>query len=315
MAKERTRLDFRFYDMPQTNSILIFSGEKWKRPYGKGAPNLHFHNVLEVGICREGEGMMLYEGAKIPYRAGMLSIIPRNVPHNTMNEPEAISWWEYLFIDVHWYMDWAYGDNPQLAQKTEERINARANLVQSELWPEIVNAIDGIILEKNNRQHYSAELINAMVFVLLLNIARMNRDYTQSQDEETRNNIRHMKEVLRFIDVHYAETLSVADLAGIVSLSETHFRRIFKESVNMSPTDYLNMIRIQHACSMLQKTDYPVEIIAEKCGFTTLSTFNRNFRTFMDESPLKWKKAHVLHGDESGGFRVKALKGWDDDTR
>ena len=87
MAKNRQTIDFRFYDMPQRDPVLVFSGEKWKRVYGEGAPNLHFHNILEIGICREGSGRMIYENEERPYEAGALSLIPANCPHNTLNEP------------------------------------------------------------------------------------------------------------------------------------------------------------------------------------------------------------------------------------
>ena len=62
------------------------------------------------------------------------------------------------------------------------------------------------------------------------------------------------------------------------------------------------------------KTDLPVELIAERSGFTTMSTFNRNFRAYTNESPLKWKKTHLGASDSIAGFQIRARKGWDDDT-
>lgn len=96
-------------------------------------------------------------------------------------------------------------------------------------------------------------------------------------------------------------------------MSEMHFRRVFQKSMNMTPSAYLNMFRIQNACRQLLKTDLSVETVAMQSGFSTVSTFNRNFRIYMDTSPLRWKKLHLEEADSVAGFRVRAHRGWDDD--
>ena len=314
MAKNRQTIDFRFYDMPQRDPVLVFSGEKWKRIYGENAPNLHFHNILEIGICREGSGRMIYENEERPYEAGAISLIPANCPHNTLNEPGHISWWEYIFIDVHAYLQRAYGADEQFMQKCEERIGSRYNLLCADDHPDMRELIDAVIEETNRNEPYMREVRNSYITALLMLMARENRDYTKSRSEEFRARDRQIVQSLKYIGQHYAENLMIADLADNVHMSETHYRRVFRESMNMSPTDYLNMVRIQQACRLLLKTDLPVEIIAERAGFTTMSTFNRNFRSYTNESPLRWKKNHMGASDSIAGFRIRARKGWDDDT-
>lgn len=315
MAKTKQQpLDFRFYDMPQRDPVLAFGGEAWRRVYGKGAPNLHFHNVMEVGVCLEGSGKMIYEEEEIPYHAGMVSVIPQNVPHNTVNEPGAYSLWSYVFIDSHSYLLREFSDDPQFLAKTENRIGVRYFLEEADQCPEIVSAAEGILREREKNEPYAREMINAYVMQILMATARNNRAYDQANpDEEHRHSKQQIRGVLDFIQKHFSEPLTIGDLAGSFHVSETHFRRIFKECMNMSPADYLNMIRIQQACTMLLKTDFPVDLVAEKAGFTTLSTFNRNFRHFMDDSPLRWKKRHV-NTEHTSGLRVQALRGWTDDV-
>ena len=174
--------------------------------------------------------------------------------------------------------------------------------------------IDAVIEETNRNEPYMREVRNSYITALLMLMARENRDYTKSRSEEFRARDRQIVQSLKYIGQHYAENLMIADLADNVHMSETHYRRVFRESMNMSPTDYLNMVRIQQACRLLLKTDLPVEIIAERAGFTTMSTFNRNFRSYTNESPLRWKKNHMGASDSIAGFRIRARKGWDDDT-
>lgn len=92
--------------------------------------------------------------------------------------------------------------------------------------------------------------------------------------------------VLDFVSYHYMEDIRIEDLAKICHISETHFRRVFTSHMKVSPLEYINSVRIHTACEFLQKTDIPVADIAHKCGFTTNSTFNRNFRQIMGVTRL-----------------------------
>ena len=57
----------------------------------------------------------------------------------------------------------------------------------------------------------------------------------------------------------------------------------------MTPVDYLNQVRIKKACDMIRKTGYSMEEIAVKVGFSTTSTFNRNFKRIVGTSRITGK--------------------------
>ena len=60
--------------------------------------------------------------------------------------------------------------------------------------------------------------------------------------------------------------------------------------------DYLNQVRIKKACDMIRKTGYSMEEIAVKVGFSTTSTFNRNFKKYFDQQlKATWKE--LLKGE------------------
>ncbi len=99
-------------------------------------------------------------------------------------------------------------------------------------------------------------------------------------------------------------------MAASCNMSEAHFRRIFVETINMSPIDYLNLVRIQNACQIMNKTDHSMEVVASECGFTTFSTFNRNFRKFLNTSPYQWKKNKDNYENKLLDYNINALKGW-----
>ena len=102
---------------------------------------------------------------------------------------------------------------------------------------------------------------------------------------------------LDYISDHYREQIKVGDIAKRLHLSETHFRRVFTQYMGVSPLEYINIVRIRSACEYLIKTDDSIAAIAEKCGYYTSSTFNRNFHKTVGMTPEEWrKKPEILNG-------------------
>lgn len=312
--KKQQPLDFRYYNMPQRNSVLIFSGPTWKREYGVEAPDqLHFHNIIEIGICRDGYGKMMYEeGRECEFEPGMISIIPRNVPHNTLSRPGTLGYWEYIFVDEEYYLDTKYGQDPLFIEKIKDRINSRTLLVKAQEHAALADAINGIIREHDNSAPYSRELIHSYIDSLLVVVARENQGYDVAAAETRLEAGHRIVDVITYIDKHYMEEMTVGDLALYCQMSETNFRRRFTAYMNMSPVDYVNVIRIRKACGFLRDTDYSMDVIAEKVGYTTPSTFNRNFRHFVGTSPYQWKKEHFGSSSEQAlRLKISAHRGWE----
>ena len=116
--------------------------------------------------------------------------------------------------------------------------------------------------------------------------------------------------VLDYVSYHYMEDIKVEDLANICHISETHFRRVFTSHMKMSPLEYINTVRVYTACELLETTDAPVADVAHKCGFTTNSTFNRNFKQLMGVTPLEWRKRPESYEQQLLRFNIHSEKGW-----
>ena len=115
---------------------------------------------------------------------------------------------------------------------------------------------------------------------------------------------------LDYITLHYMEPLKIEDLAAWSHISETHFRRIFSKYMNMSPLEYINLVRIRAACDYLKTTDDSVAAIAQKCGFSTPSTFNRNFKQVMGATPHEWRKRPQNYEQQLLKFAIHSEEGW-----
>ena len=58
--------------VPEKCPVLALLGEKWVQNYGYQIDYLHFHNMMEIGVCYYGEGTIVLEDKEIPYDGGHL---------------------------------------------------------------------------------------------------------------------------------------------------------------------------------------------------------------------------------------------------
>jgi len=112
---KRQRLEFRFYEIPQNEHVLALLGDSWRRIYGHDVQYMHFHNLMEIGVCHEGKGVLTLDNRDCPYTGGMISVIPANCPHHTRSEGE--DFWEYLYLDPAQILRELYPNNQKLQEE------------------------------------------------------------------------------------------------------------------------------------------------------------------------------------------------------
>nr|WP_303218654.1 AraC family transcriptional regulator [uncultured Blautia sp.] len=312
MAKKRRKpkMEFRYYQMPAGSPILALLGQKWIQHYGENIDYLHFHNYLEIGFCYEGQGRMLLGEEEVRFSGREFSVIPPNYPHTTDSDLGTISRWEYLFIDVEGFLR-SFLDTPVKADKVIQRIYSKALFLEENQSPSISAKILKIMNIMRDGEEFYLEEAKGILASLLVEIARLNRRSEEERVEEEKGKLTNMiTRVQDFVSYHYMEDIKVEDLAKSCHISETHFRRVFTSYMKMSPLEYINTVRINTACELLQKTDEPVADIAHKCGFTTNSTFNRNFKQLMGVTPVEWRKRPENYEQQLLNFDIHSEEGW-----
>ena len=59
---------------------------------------------------------------------------------------------------------------------------------------------------------------------------------------------------IEYVDKNYPNNFKISDLANECHMSETHFRRIFQEKMNMTPVEYVNFVRVRKACELIDRS-------------------------------------------------------------
>ena len=311
VKKKKETMEYRVYEVPQGYKVLTLYGDAWVRTYGHEQKSLHFHNLMEIGICRYGKGILRTTDDIYPYEGGTLTIFPANFPHITESEGDDLNFWEYLFFDPKVIISQLYPESPVYAKEVLSALNEGAVIVSSDKLPQLANLIDAVIKESKEKNRFHHMVIEHYMDILLLEMMRLKKDVPYFADGPAKtSNAIQIGDAIDYIMEHLSEHIKAADLAGACNMSETHFRRIFDDYVDMSPMDYVNLCRIQKACEIMKKGTDSMSFVAEKCGFSGVSTFNRNFKKFLGITPYQWKIAPENYEGRLNKYHISPRQGW-----
>jgi AraC-like DNA-binding protein len=100
---------------------------------------------------------------------------------------------------------------------------------------------------------------------------------------------RQFSKVIAHVEERYRTPLEVSELARIACLSESQFRKRFVKLFKISPSKFINRIRVQTAAKLLLSSDAQIAEIALQCGFCDQSYFTRQFSNFFGLTPKRYR--------------------------
>ena len=313
MKKKKETVQFRYYQLPEDSYVFAKLGPSWIREYGKGIDYLHFHNILEIGVCRAGTGDMIFREDVCPYEAGDITVIPSKYPHTTNSTPGTFSHWEYLFIHEDAFLQKVFaGQSHRIHLKQMiEAINKDVLFFPGTKYPELTEKILDLMECLRKQDTFYQEEAEGILAALLPEIAKIQvKNKENLRQDQTGRAPSAVLEAIEYISAHYGEEITVEELANHLNLSDAHLRRLFTNHMKMGVLEYINFVRIHEACRMLKETDMSVSDIAFRCGFTTTSTFNRNFKRVTGETPCTWRSRPENYEQELLGYPIHSECGW-----
>lgn len=148
---------------------------------------------------------------------------------------------------------------------------------------ELINDLEFSWLQLTEHDTVKAHLL----FLELLYELRYNKADATSN--------RHVQDMKRYISQNYFERLTVKKIAAEMQINPVYCGALFKQEEGKTILEYLNHIRISHACSLLKEGSYNITQISELCGYKDVYYFSKTFKKFMKVSPKKyWQKNRYL---------------------
>ena len=225
-----------------------------------------FYTLGGAGVIRQG-------GQEIHLTKGQALLMDCRSPQSYFTSPER----------NHWYHLWAHIDGSgvdQMAKRMGLPHLTPVTLPLSRLQPHFNILFDKLSSETVESRAKTSLAVHALLSELLI-------AYTQpsSSDDDP------VALASSYIDEHFAESLSVDDLAAIAAISPSHLIRLFKKQLDTTPHDYLLRRRITRAKELLAETTLTSAAIAAQVGFNSESNFSYRFSKMVGQSPRAYRQS------------------------
>ena len=104
-----------------------------------------------------------------------------------------------------------------------------------------------------------------------------------------------LEKIIAYIEERYVDAnLNVDMVSSHFNINERSIRRILKKGLNKTYKEFLNEVRIKHACELMIQTDQTIRMISSQTGFFHANTFYRVFRQVMGMSPDEYRMSEKM---------------------
>jgi AraC family transcriptional regulator len=98
-----------------------------------------------------------------------------------------------------------------------------------------------------------------------------------------------LRQALEYIDNHLSQNISLVEIARQIDMSQHYFCRSFKQSIGITPHQYLIQQRVERAKQLLIHSELTILDITDECGFANPSHFAKYFRQHTGISPRQFR--------------------------
>ena len=96
----------------------------------------------------------------------------------------------------------------------------------------------------------------------------------------------------RYINEHYTEKLTLSDIADHLRISSGHLSTTFSRYMNLTISDYIAQVKIEHAKELIDSGQYLIYEIAGQLGFDNAYYFSKVFKKVTGMSPRDYDSLH-----------------------
>lgn len=173
--------------------------------------------------------------------------------------------------------------------------------------------VEGILFammgELKERKEGCEAMVKMELARLLIFAHRKAHDSTDKVKPVMLQSSKHQKvhEVVEYIAKNCETAQSLEDLSKRFYVSKCYLSRIFKEVTGFTVNEFINVQRVKKAQQMLTETDEAITEIAHKLGYESVTYFEKVFKRYSEDSPLKYRKkqrSYMQHLKEQERERI-----------
>ena len=262
----------------------------------------HWHEEMEINLVKSGSAEFTIGDEKVVLTEGQAIALNCNVFHAI----RSVSGDDCVLISLLFHPHILFKDHTTssatgymdpIIKGTKYRYVV---FDRKDMWGRSAMSYLNDIFDANFSQEFGYELITkaylCQLWVHFLKKYNNNTTlYTPAKNTPPAYSLdeSRIKDAISYIQQHYAEPITLDDIAGSIHVSKSECCRCFKRAVDLTPFEYLMRYRILQAADKILQHDRETTSISElasSVGFNNTSYFNKLFKKYFDCTPTEYRK-------------------------
>ncbi len=267
---------------------LRISGDLKPKPVVGAVAAMHLHDDIEILAGYSGNLEVCID-EKIDLRAGDVIVINRRVPHSTAKTVPFTSTIMLQFRIEKIHPEEFENINKYLALILSSNGKRFIYLPREEKLTGEVYSIIKSMHEESCAQRENYEMFVRGYMDILLGTLYRNGILDNIGEGYDKDALRKIWPVIEYIDKNYKREIHLDYMASVLHMNKEYFCRVFKRATGITPTEYINFVRIWKAENLLTTTQSPIIEISLEVGFSSVSYFNRVFKKYRGTTPSAYR--------------------------
>lgn len=238
---------------------------------------LHYAETIEMLLCDQLCGEIVVDNQHYSLCGQQLFVIPPYTVHSNNIRPGGGTM--YVFKICFHEMNRYVNISNYLAVR-DCQISQLQYLCPA--YDAVLDIVKGLMA-------YDGDLMRCLPLImqLFLTLSRYVDHDRGSAFDRSRFKDSSLQELIRWTHENYARRITIEEVANMTGYSKYHFCSRFKSLTGMTYLNYLNSVRVSHACLMLRNGD-AVQTVCRACGFENTSYFIQIFKRIQHVTPYQY---------------------------
>ncbi|MEO8961992.1 MAG: AraC family transcriptional regulator [Ginsengibacter sp.] len=256
----------------------------------------HFHDLCEMNYVVEGFGKTIVGDNISNFSSGDLVLMSPNLPHIWYNDPRYFKETDLASakaIVTYFNPDFLFNltDDSQysllikrLLEKAKRGIRFFGNTREN-----AISKLNNILNRKG--------LEKVIIFLEIVNILLESEEYESLasigyQHSFNEKDTQRMSNVYQYMIQNFTDVITLSQIAAVANLTPPAFCNFFKKKTQKSFSEFLNELRIGHACNLLQNLELSIADVCFKSGYQNMTNFNSFFKRITSKTPSQYRKEY-----------------------
>ncbi len=257
---------------PGTSHLVVTDAGYFPRARAHGMTRPDGVDQCVVLVCTRGSGWCEVAGVRHPVRAGQVVIVPPGVAH-AYGADDATPW-------TLWWLHVAGHDLAEFLRVAGVRASAPVREL-SDVY-RIVALVEEVVQAMERDQTFASALAASGAAWHLMALVSSERTAGAPR-------VSAVGQAQEYLRQHVTERVSVDELAAMARLSPSHFATRFRRETGVTPLRYQTQLRMARARELLDTTDSPVGLVADRVGYADPFYFARQFKAVHGVSPTAYR--------------------------